>query len=314
MTSNPNAGSQQPMNIFLAVDGSENSMAAVQMVSDLPLPPDSTITALSVLTARNTPGRAAMSQVLDQAKDILQKKGMKVATGLLHGQPAHALASFAEENNPDLIALGATGLRAQAPRSSFTIPLGGVAQQMVEYAQSPVLIVRKPYQGLRRVLLVVDGSTASQAAAAYLEGELYYGSIPYRQGVKTELPSRKPRFPFPSETKIEVMYVIAPSASEDEAELAAWHAEDESHGQGVLDGTIAALRGAGIDACGVLKRGDAATEILEYVRTNSIDLIVAGSRGLNPIRSWLLGSVSRKLVHYAPCSVLIVKGHPEPKD
>jgi len=55
-------------------------------------------------------------------------------------------------------------------------------------------------------------------------------------------------------------------------------------------------------------RGDAATEIIDYVKANQIDLIVAGSRGLSQIKSLWMGSVSRKLVHYSACSVLIVKG------
>lgn len=58
----------------------------------------------------------------------------------------------------------------------------------------------------------------------------------------------------------------------------------------------------------VLLRGDAAAEIIEYAKTRQVDLIVAGSRGLGTIKGWLLGSVSRKLAHYAPCSVLIVRG------
>ncbi len=62
-----------------------------------------------------------------------------------------------------------------------------------------------------------------------------------------------------------------------------------------------------MEASSVLLRGDAATEIIEYVKTNQIDLIVSGSRGLSEVRGWLLGSVSRKLVHYAGCSVLVVK-------
>jgi nucleotide-binding universal stress UspA family protein len=60
----------------------------------------------------------------------------------------------------------------------------------------------------------------------------------------------------------------------------------------------------------VLRRGDAATEILAYAQEQKVDLIVAGSRGLSGVSGWWLGSVSRKLVHYAPCSVLIVRGEP----
>ena len=65
-------------------------------------------------------------------------------------------------------------------------------------------------------------------------------------------------------------------------------------------------RGAGQ----ILARGDAATEILERARAETTDLLVAGSRGLSAVRGWWFGSVSRKLVHYAPCSVLIVKDQP----
>jgi nucleotide-binding universal stress UspA family protein len=37
------------------------------------------------------------------------------------------------------------------------------------------------------------------------------------------------------------------------------------------------------------------------------DLVVVGSRGLNPIQRLLLGSVSSKVVHRAECDVLVVR-------
>jgi nucleotide-binding universal stress UspA family protein len=71
---------------------------------------------------------------------------------------------------------------------------------------------------------------------------------------------------------------------------------------------VKTLESGGIQAKGVLLRGDAATEIIEYVNANQVDLIIAGSRGLSQMKRLLLGSLSRKLVHYAGCSVLLVKG------
>ena len=53
--------------------------------------------------------------------------------------------------------------------------------------------------------------------------------------------------------------------------------------------------------------GETRLRSLDYAREHAIDCIVAGSRGLSRIQGWLLGSVSRKLVHYAECSVLIIK-------
>jgi nucleotide-binding universal stress UspA family protein len=85
-------------------------------------------------------------------------------------------------------------------------------------------------------------------------------------------------------------------------------AAEEDEGSRLLTHMAGLLTTSHLQVKTVLKRGDAATEIMEYVKQNQIDLIVAGSRGLSRMRSWLLGSVSRKLVHYSGCSVLIVRG------
>jgi len=58
----------------------------------------------------------------------------------------------------------------------------------------------------------------------------------------------------------------------------------------------------------VLLRGDAFEEINLYIEDHPTELILVGSRGLSGVRSWLLGSLSRKLVHSAPSSVLVVRG------
>ncbi len=84
--------------------------------------------------------------------------------------------------------------------------------------------------------------------------------------------------------------------------------DEEELGYRLIENAVKALSAHGIEAHGVLKRGDAASVIIDYIRTNQIDFVVVGSRGLSRVRGWLLGSVSRKLVHYSGCSVLIVKG------
>jgi nucleotide-binding universal stress UspA family protein len=83
--------------------------------------------------------------------------------------------------------------------------------------------------------------------------------------------------------------------------------EEVQAGEALVKNTVQELSHLGFTANEVLRRGDAATEILNYAEENQIDLIIAGSRGLSQFRSWLLGSVSNKLTHYADCSVLIVK-------
>ena len=102
---------------------------------------------------------------------------------------------------------------------------------------------------------------------------------------------------------------MAPVPSYETEEILTRQAEEEErNGELLLVDAVNDLSNYGIEAKSVLLRGDAATEIIQYANENQVDLIVAGSRGLSQMRRLLLGSLSRKLVHYAGCSVLIVKG------
>jgi nucleotide-binding universal stress UspA family protein len=57
-------------------------------------------------------------------------------------------------------------------------------------------------------------------------------------------------------------------------------------------------------------RGDVgarpAHEVAEIARQKGADLIVAGTRGLSAIAGLLLGSETQRLLHIAPCPVLVV--------
>jgi len=53
--------------------------------------------------------------------------------------------------------------------------------------------------------------------------------------------------------------------------------------------------------------GDAAKTVIQFANQNSFDLVVIGSRGLNPVKGMLLGSVSSKIAQQVTIPVLIVK-------
>ena len=48
-------------------------------------------------------------------------------------------------------------------------------------------------------------------------------------------------------------------------------------------------------------------EIVSYAKSRACDLIVMGSRGLSPLQEMMLGSVSDRVLRYAPCAVTIVR-------
>ena len=283
------------LKILMADDGSQHAQSAVELIRDLSLPPKSRIMALRVFTPGQIDALPRLQTALDITKDRLLRTGLIIETELLLGSPAEKIIEIAEDRKPDLIVLGAKGLRA-----TLGILLGGVAQQVVEYSHCPTLVVRAPYLGLHRVLLVVDGSPASQQAVRYLV-----------------------KFPLPDKVDVRIMHVLPPAQQPlgmephldgwryqqiiDEADAALLERQ-EKKGKALLDRTRKLLQQKGIEAEPILGRGDAATEIIDYAKANKVDLIVAGSRGLSQFRGWWMGSVSRKLVHYSNCSILIVKG------
>jgi nucleotide-binding universal stress UspA family protein len=55
------------------------------------------------------------------------------------------------------------------------------------------------------------------------------------------------------------------------------------------------------------REGEPAHVIIEVAQEHDADLIVVGARGLTGFVRFLLGSVSSKLAHHAPCSLMIVR-------
>jgi nucleotide-binding universal stress UspA family protein len=55
-----------------------------------------------------------------------------------------------------------------------------------------------------------------------------------------------------------------------------------------------------------LQEGNETDSILKVAENCTADLIVMGTRGLGAVKGFLVGSVSRKVIHYAACPVMVV--------
>lgn len=301
---------KDPCHVLLAIDGSEHAYAAAALLQDLPLPKECTVSALGVFPPRDAGNLYLYHKPLDQIEHDFKQHGIPISTELIAGSPAEVILDTAEANPTDLIVLGAKGLRA-----TLGILLGGVAQQVVEYSRQPVLIVRAPYEGLQRALLVTDGSSHSQQTVEYL------GHFRLPEGTELKVMYVLPPLPILQTAAGFQRMPINPSGGtllepETASVVAAIEEEEEREGQALLKKTVDQLNqilpeNAGIRVSSLLMRGDAATEIIHCVKNLQIDLVIAGSLGTSRGRHWKLGSVSRKLLHYAGCSVLIVRTEEE---
>jgi nucleotide-binding universal stress UspA family protein len=287
--------------IVLGNDGSDHAQAAVQLLSELHVPPMSHVTAVAVFSPRHLEIHSMLEEALQKTQATLTASGWTVETELKVGFPAETLLDYAEQKNASLIVIGAKGLRA-----TLGILLGGVAQQVVEYGHWPVLVVRSPYTGIHNIVWAIDESQCSQVAGQFLTNfPLSKESIVHLLHVLPSLP--------PAELSaasmvggIEPIPPLPPIPSP--ADMQAWKAEEEQRGNTILAQGKQSFIERGFQVKTEMLRGDAATEIIAYAHENQVDLIVTGSRGLSSVRGWLLGSVSRKLIHYSGCSVLVVRG------
>jgi len=154
-------GSPNLKRVILATDGSRYSHAAVQSLLGLPLPRQAHVflvtviqSCMAALIKTPTLDLEANRQILeelqkreeDTARSLLEnteinfrKKGYRVSSLILRGEPAEEMLKAAESISPELIVVGAKGLTGI---KAFL--LGSVSQRVARYSHCSVLIARKP--------------------------------------------------------------------------------------------------------------------------------------------------------------------------
>ncbi len=83
---------------------------------------------------------------------------------------------------------------------------------------------------------------------------------------------------------------------------------ERQQAENVVDAAAEKARAAGLQPKTAVRRGNPASEICARAGVIGADLIVIGSHGRGPVKRAALGSVSTRVLHHAPCPVLIVRG------
>ncbi|MDH5667819.1 MAG: universal stress protein [Nitrospira sp.] len=75
--------------------------------------------------------------------------------------------------------------------------------------------------------------------------------------------------------------------------------------------TESMLKASGMKGTVVLDRGGVTTTIIKHAK-RGVHVLSIGSRGLDALDRFMLGSASNYAIHHAPCSVVVVKEAPKP--
>lgn len=142
---------------------------------------------------------------------------------------------------------------------------------------------------LRHILLAVDGSPGGRRAADFARQLMDAPGVRLTALVVFEPPQVVPFSPLES-------YALTASHPSPERLAAAQALTDEI------------TRDLGKDRVHTrMEVGHPADVICQVADQLDVDLIVVGARGLNPIVTWLLGSVSEKVVRHAKRPVTVVR-------
>ncbi|HSW63698.1 MAG TPA: universal stress protein [Dissulfurispiraceae bacterium] len=77
--------------------------------------------------------------------------------------------------------------------------------------------------------------------------------------------------------------------------------------EGVMEAALAKTAAAGLTARGIIEKGSPAEAIIEVAKRENADEIIAASHGKHGAKKLAMGSVSARLVEWAPCPVTVVK-------
>jgi nucleotide-binding universal stress UspA family protein len=295
------------MNILLAVDGSDASLSAVATTAALDTPPGSTIEVVSVVPDSFAPEGSPWpnviridpptdrERVLDDVRGRLEEIATRLRTNdrsaepcVLEGRPATLIVDEARRFGADLIVMGARGLSAVR-----RLLLGSVSSEVVDHAPCPVLVARGA--AVRRILWATDGSPdAERVADFFVESHLFDSAdIRVVSVVDAGMPWWPGFMPVEGATSIEALEHALDSAEQRAREIA--------------DRAAARLAEQRVLGVSIRPDGDVVSAILEEAQVHDADLIALGARHLGTIHRWLVGSVSRAVLHSAPMSVLVVR-------
>lgn len=292
--------------ILLATEGSPSSQQACDAAAAVAKAFNSDVTVLSAIPSKGALAAPlegeSYSSLVRNAEDVvakassnLEKSGVTVSRREVpqgRASVIETIVEYAGDKDIDLIVMGTRGLGGFKRAT-----LGSVSSGVAAHSPCATLVVRSKSGTLvtfRRVLVAIDGSENAQRAleaavemAKGLKAELLIGHVIY-------VPALSWTIGMPGST-------VPTDKIEEDAERV---------GRQLVSKAVKFAKDAGIASPRdemVTKLASPAQGIVELAEQEGADVVVLGTRGLGGFRKLLMGSVANSVLHYANCSVLVVK-------
>lgn len=281
--------------ILLPFDGSDGASEVLHHASDIAHWTDATLHLLyvadttrdSVTVVEGGVVDALVREgedILDEAVDTLNTRGIAYETEVVQGNPAPTIVEYAERYDHDVIVMPTHGREGI---SRYLI--GSVTEKVVRLSSVPVLTARMqpdeqvhfPYES---ILIPTDGSSTASTAATH--GLSLAGSL---------------------DASVHVLSVIDDAALGLDVRSGAVAQESEQAASDDVEESASQAETHEItDTVTHVEHGSPVEEILDYIQSNDVHAVVMGTTGQRGTDRILSGSVAEKTVRSAPVPVITV--------
>ncbi len=159
--------------ILIGIDGSNAGFAALRWSAQLAIATNSTVTAVNAFE------RPYIEIDLPDLQQLLKERrvdidewiqpaldaGANIRAEVIEGDPRVVMTEVAERDHADLMVLGRSGHRG----SPGWLHIGSVAEHAAHHLDRPLAVIpADSHERIRRIVVGLDGSPASAAAAAWV--------------------------------------------------------------------------------------------------------------------------------------------------
>ena len=278
--------------ILVAVDGSESSRNAFRQSCRIALEDKSWVTVITTIppyedlfqipSMQEKVSRALREEgekVLAGIREIAKEQEAYIKTVLEEGAPFRAIVDTAEEGNYDLIVMGRHGTR---PIERALV--GSVTARVIGNSRRDVLVFPLGTTiGWHSIMVATDGSRYSKFAtekaieiAKTHDGQVHAVSV---VDVTEEFQAQAPE---------------AVEKLVDKAKRYVKEVKQRAEAEGVRTDAL-------------VREGESYRVITDLSKKCGCSVIIMGSHGRTGVKRLLMGSVTEKVLGYAPCPVLVVR-------